>query len=50
MAAAATAALLHGGGLRVDAAGAAAPVVSGERGPSAVWDLQRLEEKPPSHA
>lgn len=42
MAATATAALLHRGGLSVDAASAAAPVVSREWGSSTVRDLQGL--------
>lgn len=48
MAATAAAALLHRGGLRVDAASAAAPVVGREWSSSTVRDLQGLEEKQPS--
>lgn len=47
MAAAAAAALLHRGGLRVDASSAAAPVVSREGGSPTIRDVQRLEEQQP---
>lgn len=45
MAAAAAAALLHRRGLSVDASCAAAAVVSRQRSPSAVGDVQRLQER-----
>lgn len=50
MAAAAAAALLHRRGLCVDAASAAAPVVSREGGSPAIRDVQRLEEQQPAHS
>ena len=50
MAAAAAAALLHRGGLGVDASRAAAPVVSGQGGSPAVRDVQRLEEQQPAES
>lgn len=50
MTAAAAAALLHRGRLRVDASSAAAPVVSREGGSATIGDVQRLEEQQPSHS
>lgn len=49
MAAAAAAALLDRGGLSVDAARAAAPVVGRQRGSPTVRYIQWLEEEPPLH-